>query len=223
MIECSEGNIYYKKRKKCKFTKKKFLAFFITVCIVLLLSYYYKSVICVNLHTLNTSYAKKCCTQSVNKVVLYTLNDKVKYEDLVLVEKNDVGDIILISANTYKINYLAREITEDASLILENELSKGVPIPIMAFSGIEPLSGYGNKLNIKVVNVSNVTCGFSSQFNSMGINQTMHSIYVDITCTVDVNLPFDGKTIEYTNSVLISETVLVGKVPETLLNGKIFY
>jgi sporulation protein YunB len=155
-------------------------------------------------------------------VVLFSLNDKVKYDDLVNIEKNSVGDIVLLTANSHKINTLAHEIVKNSTLILDNELSKGVPIPIMAFSGIEALSGYGKVINVKFFSVSSVSCEFNSRFDSMGINQTLHSIYIDIICKVEINLPFDERTIECVNSVLVSESVLLGKVPDALINGKIF-
>lgn len=221
MIECSDSYIYYK-RKKCKLTRKKFLAFFIIFCVIALLAFYYKQVICLNLITINNEYAKKCCSKSVNNVVLFSLNDKVKYDDLVNIEKNSVGDIVLLTANSHKINTLAHEIVKNSTLILDNELSKGVPIPIMAFSGIEALSGYGKVINVKFFSVSSISCEFNSRFDSMGINQTLHSIYIDVICKVKINLPFDESTIECVNSVLVSESVLLGKVPDALINGKIF-
>ena len=62
----------------------------------------------------------------------------------------------------------------------------------------------------------------NSQFIEKGINQTLHSIYVDIKGDVKLEIPFSNYKNELKSSVLVCETVLVGKVPELYLNGKLF-
>ena len=92
----------------------------------------------------------------------------------------------------------------------------------MAFTGIDLLSGIGQRVYFKTINVTSVICQFNSTFNSVGINQTLHSIYIDVICEVNMNIPLSSIKKTCTTQVLISEAVLVGKVPEIYLNGKIF-
>ena len=88
----------------------------------------------------------------------------------------------------------------------------------MAFSGVDFLSGYGKKINIKTLAVTSVDCDFYSEFNSVGINQTIHSIFVNVKCEIEV-FNFPKKTVkEFETKVLICQSVLVGKVPEIYLN-----
>ena len=65
-------------------------------------------------------------------------------------------------------------------------------------------------------------CNFESEFTSVGINQTLHSIYVCVNIESIINIPFNSSSITHNSKVLLSETILVGKVPELYLNGKIF-
>ena len=95
-------------------------------------------------------------------------------------------------------------------------------IPILAFLGIEILSGYGKEVNFKAIAINDVSCNFSSNFTSVGINQSLHSIYVEIDSTVKISMPFNSRQEKFSTKILIAETVLVGKVPEIYLNGKLF-
>lgn len=221
MIECTESNIYYNKKKR-KGIKRKLLAFFLVVLILLICFFYYNKVIYNNLYRINSAYAYKCSTITVNEVILSSLSSDLKYKDIVYVDKNDNGDVSLITANTYKINLISQEIAKNTALALENRLGVGTPIPLLAFSGVGAISGFGKEVYIKTLNVSSVICKFNSKFTSMGINQTLHSIYVDVVCSVDINLSLKNDMVESVVTVLLTETVLLGKVPETVINSKLF-
>ncbi len=220
MIECTSEYVWYKKRRKLK--PKKVFAFFCVILMIFSLILYIKYFVCEQIYKLCANYSYSYCTESVNLAVIETLNDKIKYADLVLIDKNVNGDIVLISANSHKVNTISREIASSTELHLKNKLSVGVPVPILAFSGIGLISGLGKSVNVKTLSVSNVVCGFNSSFTSVGINQTLHSVYVEIMCEVRFSFPFNSVTQEHKSTVLIAETVLVGKVPEIYLNGKIF-
>lgn len=221
MIECTNSNVYYKNKKR-RFRKKRLLTFFIVLLTIFCFACYYKNIICVNLFSINTAHAYKCSTQSVNEVLIVSLSNNIKYSDLVIIEKDNNGDISLISANSYKLNIISQEIAKDSAVLLESKLKKGTPVSLMAFTGIDAFSGYGKTIFVKNLTVSNVICKFNSKFTSMGINQTLHEIYVDVICNVNINLPFNNKSVECVIPVLISETILVGKVPEMIINSKLF-
>ena len=220
MIECSSEYIWYKKRRKFKL--KKFFAFFYAFLFVLSTILYFKFFISEQVYKFSFDYAYKYCTESVNNAVFDTLNSQVKYSDLVIVDKNSEGNIVLISANSHKVNYLTREIIRLTDKQLESKLNNGVPVPIFAFTGIGIVSGLGKPVNLKTLSVSSVECEFNSTFSSVGINQTLHSIYVKIKCEVQFSIPLKKSIETHESSVLISENILVGKVPDIYLNGKIF-
>lgn len=54
--------------------------------------------------------------------------------------------------------------------------------------------------------------------NQYGINQTLHKIYLNIKCKANILTPFKSvsKTIE--NKMLLTETVIMGEIPETYYN-----
>lgn len=220
MIECTDKCIWYKKHRKKRF--KRCFAILLVVITVFSLFLYYKNTVSNLIISVCDDYTYTYCTESVNQAVLKSLSNDLIYTDLVFVEKNDSGDIAIMSVNALKVNAIARDLVRSTANLLNEKVSKGVPVPMLAFFGIDVLSGYGNKINIKTITITNVICEFSSKFSSVGINQTLHSIYVDIKSEYVIELPFNKKNNNCVTSILISEAVLVGKVPDLYLNNGLF-
>ncbi len=221
MIECTNKKIY-KNKKYHKGRIKRFKVFFLLFIILFFLYFYYKNAVLKQISEISFKYAEAYSVESINQSTLISLADRINYSDLIAVEKNQSGDIVMISADTYKVNYINKSIASNCEKLLNDKLKKGIPIPIMAFSGVTFLSGYGSAINFKSINISSVNSNFTSQFESVGINQTKHSIAVTVTCKVTVFAPFYKKEQDFSSNLLVCETVLVGKVPEIYLNGKIF-
>ena len=57
-----------------------------------------------------------------------------------------------------------------------------------------------------------------NEFISKGINQTLHKIYLQIDCEVDILTPFDSISKRITNQILIGEHIIVGNIPNTYYN-----
>ncbi len=220
MIECSDKNIWYNKKRKIR--KKRIFAFIVILLVVLSAILYYKFFISQQIFAINKNFVKKYSIESVNSAVISSIDNEIRYEDLVYIEKNVQGDIVLMNANSYKMNQVSRLIEKETVDYIDDKLAKGTPIPALAFSGIGAISGYGSPIYLKTATVSNVWCDFESEFTSVGINQTLHSIYVNVNINVAINVPFNNGNENYNSRILLSETVLVGKVPEIYLNGKIF-
>ena len=61
-------------------------------------------------------------------------------------------------------------------------------------------------------------CDFVSFFQSAGINQTLHKIYIDVYADVSIVTPIDQPTIQVKAEILVCENLIVGKIPQTYLN-----
>ena len=161
-------------------------------------------------------------TVAVNDAIYYTLSDAVRYEDLVTVHRDEEGDIKAITSNSLQINRIAR----DAAYMSQENLQKmsegGVSVPLGAFTGIEAWAGFGPAVNIKIIPISNVACSFVSKFEQAGINQTKHSIYLEIVADISIVMPARTSNFASLTEVLICESVLVGTVPDTYLQADIF-
>ena len=223
MLEYYNENIWYKKKSVKKGKKfKKFLIFMLFFAIFTLFILHIKFNVCKNTINYIEEYSKAKCSNIINNSIKFSLNDSVSYSDLVVIEKNSLDEITLISANTHKINKLSQDTVNLIKINAEKEFNKGIEIPIMTFSGIKMFSGYGKKIIFKAVNITSVKCQFYSSFLSAGINQTLHKITVNIECELNANMFFEQNKIVLNQDVLISETVLVGKIPNLYLNNGVF-
>lgn len=84
--------------------------------------------------------------------------------------------------------------------------------------GINVFSGYGPDISIKLVPLGNIETKFDTNFSSEGINQTKHTIYMNIQSAITVVAPFIGSSVNCNSSVTVAETIIVGDIPATYYN-----
>lgn len=161
-------------------------------------------------------------TVAVNDAVYYTLSDKVRYEELVTVSRDEQGNITAITSNPLQINRIARDTAYMSQENLQKMSEDGVEVPLGAFTGIEAWAGFGPRIRIKIIPISNVECRFASEFEEAGVNQTKHSIYLEIVADISIVMPSGTRNFASRTEVLICESVLLGKVPDTYLQTDIF-
>ncbi len=212
----------YRTKKKQK-GKKRLLLLLVGVGVVagLLLVHFQRNVTRV-LISISEATMRASTTVAVNDAVFYTLSDEMRYDDLVTVLRNEAGDIVSFSANPLKINKIARDTASISQSNLKNLSLNGIPIPLGALTGIEALAGLGPSIHFRIIPVSSVSCGFSSVFDSVGINQTKHSIYLNVIADISIVMPSRTKNFAVTTQILVGESVIVGKVPDTFLQSDIF-
>ncbi|MBS7305017.1 MAG: sporulation protein YunB [Eubacteriales bacterium] len=166
---------------------------------------------------------KSLTTAAVNSAIFEVMLEPISYSDLVSIEKNADGEITLIAANSMIINKLARDMAQSTETYIEKMGEQDVKIPIGTLSGSPLLAGKGFKVTIRVLPLGSVKCQFVSEFETAGINQTRHKIYLDVVATISIVLPTSQSIVKTNTPVLVSESIIVGKVPDTYLSaGSIF-
>ena len=190
--------------------------------IITLLVVYFQRNVTRFLLSISEATMRACTTVAVNDAVYYTLSDEMRYEDLVTITRNEAGEIVSFAANPLKINKIARDTASISQSNLKNLSLNGIPVPLGALTGIEAFAGLGPSIYFRIIPVSSVACGFSSTFESVGINQTKHSIYLNIIADINIVMPSKTKNFAVTTDILIGESVIVGKVPDAYLQSDIF-
>lgn len=160
-------------------------------------------------------------TVAVNDAIYYTLNDNLRYEDLITIKYDEEGDVSTITTDSLKINRIARDTAYLSQENLTRMSAEGIQVPLGALTGIEALAGFGSKINIKIIPISNVECRFVSKFVEAGINQTKHSLYLEIVSDISIILPDKTSNLASTIEVLICESVINGKIPDTYLQASL--
>ena len=211
------------KGKKRKWGKKKILLFFLALLLVaLFLFIYFQRNVTRVLISISEATMRASTTIAVNDAVYYTLSDEMRYDDLVTITRKENGDIIAVSANALKINKIARDTASISQSNLKNLSLNGIPVPLGALTGIEAFAGLGPSIHFRIIPVSSVTCGFSSSFESVGINQTKHSIYLNVLVDISIVMPSRTENFAVTTDILVGESVIIGTIPDTYLQSDIF-
>lgn len=211
----------YKPKKKKK--RKRFIVFLCTLLFVLIvLFFYFQRNVTRVLFSISEATMRASTTIAVNDAVYYTLADAMRYEDLVQITYDNAGDITSLSTNPLKINKIARDTASISQSNLKNLSLNGIPIPIGALTGIEAFAGLGPSIHFRIIPVSSVSCDFSSNFESVGINQTKHSIYLNVVADISIVMPSKTQNFAVLTEILVGESVIVGAIPDTYLQSDIF-
>lgn len=159
------------------------------------------------------SIATIICNEESTKII-----DKYKYEDIVTIYKDDTGNITMIKSNITPINFIISDVAEKIQKRINEVDRDEIGIYLGSFTGSKLLSGRGPQVPMKLSVIGNVQTDLRSEFKAQGINQTIHRIYLQIDCNVNILTSYDSMEESISNQVLIAENVIVGKVPESYYN-----
>ena len=154
----------------------------------------------------------------MSKAVGGIVKDKIDYSDLIYTKLDSKGKISMIQSNTILMNQIA----SDVALEIQNELkqvkSTTAYIPIGTALKSPILAKYGPQLKVSIEPIGTVSVDFKTSFESAGINQTRHRIYLEAKTQVKVVIPLTTSTKEVKAQIPICETIIVGEVPESYVN-----
>ena len=210
-------------RQKRQRRKRRLLCILLAILLlaVLLFIHFQRNVTRV-LISISEATMRASTTVAVNDAVYYTLSDEIRYEDLVTITRDKEGEIVAVAANPLKINKIARDTASISQSNLKNLSLNGIPVPLGALTGIEAFAGLGPNIHFHIIPVSSVSCDYFSTFDSVGINQTKHSIYLNVIADISIVMPSRTENFAVTTEILIGESVLVGRVPDAYLQSDIF-
>lgn len=89
---------------------------------------------------------------------------------------------------------------------------------MVLYLGISALSVISPNFKIAMERAGSVEAEIDSEFTAVGINQTLHRIYLNLNCSIGVLTPFESVSKKVASKVLLTETVIVGEVPSTYYN-----
>lgn len=157
-------------------------------------------------------------SSTVYSVLNKNFADGFSYNDIVNISKDSNGHITAIQTDVVKMNKICAEIScslqEQLSAIGNDKIS----VPFGVLLGKAIFSGTGPDFHIRVVLAGDVKTDLKSEFSSAGVNQTKHSIYLEVKTQVGVVVPLMKKTAETVTIVPIAETIIVGSVPDVYLD-----
>jgi sporulation protein YunB len=149
----------------------------------------------------------------INKAVTKKIVNKVEYEDLVKIHKDDRGRIVLMQPNIIKIDKLQSETASEVNNSLSNLPNEKIAIPLGQVLGSQLLGSYGPKIHVTLVPLGTVQVTPINQFKEAGINQTRHMLSLKIESTIKIVIPLVSSDVKVNTEILIADNIILGEVP----------
>ena len=171
------------------------------------------------LKTVSAEEIRAITTNAVNEAVLKVLEETPAYADMVVIGYDNENNINSIRVKASVVNALVQKSTMESQERISDIGMQGIDIPLGSLSGIMSLAGKGPDINLKVVPVGSVTAQLCSEFKAAGINQTNHRIYLKLSANVSIIVPGSNNVVNTVTEVMIIDSIIVGKIPDTYLNS----
>lgn len=158
-------------------------------------------------------------TERVNTAVEKILSENAPaYSELVSINYSNNNSITGITTDIVRMNLFKSQVTNAIDSEFDSDAKVEIPVSLGTASGIVLFSGFGPHVNIDVGFVSSTNTDFKNVFESAGLNQTQHSVMLNVETTVILNLA--GRRIPKTveTSFCVAQTVIVGSVPEIMVD-----
>jgi sporulation protein YunB len=206
---------FHKKRYGSK--KSPFLVLTILVCIIMMLYYIIDKNLKPIIMVMSENKARIIATQAINEAANRKIA-KDDYKDLVTVMIDKDGKVTMLKIDPILMNKLATETT----LAIQEELngidSKSLKIPFANIFGSQLLANTGPSINVRIQPIGSVKVDYKSAVEAAGINMARHNIYLYVETNIRIIAPFIRNDVGVATHVPISETIIVGEVPESYIN-----
>ena len=208
---------YYTKPKKTEF--KPIILVIISILLVFILSIilYDKRIYPAVLQVAESSI-KADTVECISKTSMELFDEEFNYDEMIIIDKDNEGNINMIRANTVKPNYLTSRLSIRCNEELQKMGEVGVEVPLGWMTDNSAFYEFGPDINVKIDPIGNMKVSYESKFESAGINQTRHKIYLNVEARVRMKIPLHSKEQVVTCQIPVAETIIVGKTPNTAID-----
>ena len=192
--------------------------FLIIIILVILMAYTTAIKIIDVINPMLENYARISARATANTLANESVSKSMQnysYNDLCQVEKDDEGNIKLLKLNVINVNKISTDIALNVQESLNDRLKSSFDIRLGTLTANRFFAGKGPVIEIKMETVGDIQTNIKSEFTSAGINQTLHKIFIDITCDINILTPYKDTNEKVNIQVLLAEAVIVGNIPET--------
>ncbi len=163
---------------------------------------------------------KQLCNEIINKAVDEALSElRLTYDDLSETTRNENGAVLEITSNMANINKLKTVVGLKIGEKLGEIKSRRIDVPIGTVIGVDLFYMRGPNIPLHISMSGNADTYFKSEFESGGINQTVHRLSLAITADITVLIPPASENTVVETNVIIAETIIAGEVPDYMLYG----
>ncbi len=165
------------------------------------------------------SYAETNMFEILNATVDEVIEKySIDYDSLVNIIYADDRTISALEVNYAMVNKIKSEISMLISRRLSDQDEMPVYVPLGAFSKNMYLMGKGPGIKFMLVQRGCVQTDFEHEFESAGVNQTMHTLKITLDADVALMLPFYSTHTYMQTSAILSQVIINGESPDRYLN-----
>lgn len=144
-----------------------------------------------------------------------TVMETGMWDKLVEIEYDDEGRVRSVSTDTVGISQLQNSLSQSINGVLAQNEGRRYEIELGSLGNTPFTFGKGPKVACRLNTEGYADVRVSSSFTEAGINQTRHSMGLDIEIPIRLRLPGGSKSFVHKTEYLVSETLIVGMVPES--------
>ena len=208
---------YYTNKNKPKFNRY-ILVIIAVILIFSLFIYFFDKIVFPSVLNVSETIVKAKTTELISETSIELFNDEFSYNEMIIIDKDNEGNINLIQANNVKLNYLTSKLSVDCNKKLQEMGEVGIDVPLGWMTKSSVFYKLGPKVKVKIEPIGNMNVTYESKFESAGINQTRHKIYLKVKAKVRAVVPFQNKEIDVYCEIPVAETIIVGKIPSTAID-----
>ncbi|NLV76236.1 MAG: sporulation protein YunB [Tissierellia bacterium] len=160
--------------------------------------------------------ARAITTQAINDTIKNKIKRDINYNDLIFVKYDNEGKVTLMQANTILMNSIASEVAIEVQEQLTEMSKSNIKVPLSNAFDTQIITL--PSINIRIIPQGSVAVDFATEFESSGINQTRHRIYIIVVTDIKMIVPLVSENLRITTNIPIAETIIVGDVPEEYVN-----
>lgn len=161
-----------------------------------------------------SSARTKASAEIDEAVINYMETNSLTYGELVEMHYDGGGAVTSVTADTARIDAIIARMDDEIGNELEEKLME-TSIPLNVLLSLDIFAGAGPWIDVHFFPINIVNVSTRHEFVSQGINQTLHTIYLDISVDIEVLLPLKNRVEKVDSTIPIGQTLIVGDVPAT--------
>ena len=200
-------------RKRRKFKKFLIIFFAFAILLTVLFEFYIKPL----QDKLIENRAKVLVEARISKIADDVIKSHEYDYDKLLIKTESKNKIVTsLSVNTQAVNKLQNEFSNVFQNKMDDLITQEFSVPVGDLIGLTMLSSRGPRINFTYDMTGSVDVQLKSEFDTSGINQTIHRV----TMVVDAEVVFVSQSymenMNIRNEFAVSETVIIGDTPDYL-------
>lgn len=171
------------------------------------------------LYPVYLEYAINICEDSALQEINALMEDKIfsdreTYENLVILERDGENHVTALRSDVIAMGKIKAQIVNGLYEHLDDLEHTTIEVPIGTIFAPHFFTGVGPTVDIGMAGLTQMSAEFVSAFSSAGINQTRHNIIIEVHAGFRILTPFGSEDREIVSSYPVTDTVIVGTVPE---------